>query len=655
MCGICGIIKFNSSTPETNKIQKMMSVMKHRGPDDEGIFIEDNIGLGFVRLSILDLSPLGHQPMFGGRRALSAERLAKDRFVIVYNGEVYNYLELRSELREKGYEFKSNTDTEVVLNSYIEWGEDCLNKFNGMWAFAIYDREKKELFCARDRYGIKPFYYYKDDDQFIFASEIPPILSILDKRPTANNQAIFDYLIFNRTDQTEQTFFNEIKKLQHGHLIKLANDDGRLMNDKNQESIKTKSTINSPLREGNQKLTIKKWYDLRERVKKSEGFKSGEEYRELFSSAVGLRLRSDVPVGVCLSGGLDSSSIVSTLLKDYDKKDLNTFSAVYTKGQTGDESEFINLFCHPELVEGQTLSHMFYTTPAAETLYNDILNFVRAHAEPIPSTSPYAQFKVMELAKNNVVVTLDGQGADEELAGYHYFFGFYFKDLLKKFRLIRLFSELFNYLITHRSVYGIKTFLYFLLPKGTRTKLRMSEKGYLTPQFDKFNKHSVIADELYGSDSLQDALLNHFEYKLEHLLKWEDRNSMIFSLEARVPFLDYRLVEKTLATNSDKLINKGMTKHILREAMIGTLPEKIRLRKDKIGFGTPQDEWFRTEAFRDFISEIINSESFKNRNIIDPGKAKELFRKHLNKEINISKEVWKWVHLELWFREFIDK
>lgn len=164
----------------------------------------------------------------------------------------------------------------------------------------------------------------------------------------------------------------------------------------------------------------------------------------------------------------------------------------------------------------------------------------------------------------------------------------------------------------------------------------------------------MIADELYGSDSLQDALLNHFEYKLEHLLKWEDRNSMNFSLEARVPFLDYRLVEKTLATESDKLINKGMTKHILREAMRGTLPEKIRVRKDKIGFDTPQDEWFRTEIFKNLILEILNSESFKNRNIIDAEKAKELFKKHLNKDINISKEIWKWVHLELWFKEFVD-
>jgi asparagine synthase (glutamine-hydrolysing) len=620
MCGICGIIKFNNSIPEAEKLQKMMKVMKHRGPDDEGKFINGNVGLGFVRLSIIDLSPLGHQPMFSNEKVKSDGVMNSGRYVMIYNGEVYNYIELREELKSVGYEFKSNTDTEVVLNSYIEWGEKCLDRFNGMWALAIYDTESHELFCARDRFGIKPFYYYLDDEQFVFASEIASILSILKKKPSANNQTIFDFLVFNRTDQTEQTFFNEIEKLQHGHILKIQSS----------------------------KIKIQKWYDLRDRVSKAEGFRNPEEYRKLFSNAVELRLRSDVPVGVCLSGGLDSSSIVSVLIKDYHKKDLNTFSAVYEKGQIGDESDYINIY-------RSELSNMFYTTPNAESLHNDLLMFIKAQGEPIPTTSPYAQFKVMQLAKEHVVVTLDGQGADEELAGYDYFFGFYFKDLFRNLRLFRFFNEIYHYLMNHRSLFGVKSFLYFLLPKITRTKLRMNEKGYLTSEIQGFNSHSVIADELYGSVSLQDALLNHFEYKLEHLLKWEDRNSMHFSLEARVPFLDYRMVEKILATSSDEMINKGMTKHILRGAMKGTLPEKIRTRIDKIGFETPQDEWFRTEIFKNFIRDILDSDSFRNRNIVDVKKAKLLFKKHLNKEINISKEIWKWIHLELWFRHFIDE
>jgi asparagine synthase (glutamine-hydrolysing) len=600
--------------------------MKHRGPNDEGLFVEHNIGLGFVRLSILDLSPLGHQPMFSNiqlpttNSQLPTSHIQQpNRYVILHNGEVYNYIEMRNELISKGYSFKSNTDTEVVLNSFIEWGDDCLHRFNGMWSFVIYDRQTKEFFGSRDRFGVKPFYYYEDENEFIFSSEIPPILDVIQNKPSINKQSLFDYMVFNRTDQTEQTFFNNIKKLQHGHQL-----------------IIHKS-----------KIKIQKWYDLRARVKKTQGFTEASEYRELFSNACGLRLRSDVPVGVCLSGGLDSSSIVSILLKDYNLYALNTFSAIYEKGQTGDESDYIKSFT-------DSLKKMKFTTPTAQTLHNDLNDFITAHAEPIPSTSPYAQFKVMELAKSNVVVTLDGQGADEELAGYHYFFGFYFKELLKNLKLRKLLKESSLYLLNHNSIFGLKSFLYFLLPTRSRTSLRMNEKGYLLQEFLSYNSHSVIGDELYSSSSLPESLLNHFEFKLEHLLKWEDRNSMWFSLEARVPFLDFRLAEKTLATNSDLIIKNGMTKHLLREAMQGVLPEKIRLRKDKVGFETPQDEWFRSDLFRNFIIDLISSASFKERNIFNVKKVKELYEAHLSRKKSIGKEIWKWINLELWFRKFFD-
>ena len=220
----------------------------------------------------------------------------------------------------------------------------------------------------------------------------------------------------------------------------------------------------------------------------------------------------------------------------------------------------------------------------------------------------------MELARGNVVVTLDGQGADEVLAGYHYFFGFYFKELLKKWRLGKLSSEMFHYLIKHQSTYGLKTFLYFLLSQKSKTDLRVKERKYLNPEFvKKYQYNNSIAGNLYSSKNLKDALINHFEFKLEHLLKWEDRNSMWFSLEARVPFLDYRLVEKTLATSSDLIIKNGMTKNLLRESMIGILPEKIRRRKDKIGFDTPQDEWFREPSWIKLVTDILNSTTFSGR------------------------------------------
>ena len=211
MCGICGIINLNNSHVQETSVKKMMHKMKHRGPDDEGIFIDNNIGLGFVRLSIIDLSFKGHQPM----------KDVSGRYIIIHNGEVYNYIELREELKKKGYNFKSNTDTEVILYSYIEWGRDCLNKFNGMWAFVVYDSKEREFFMSRDRYGIKPFYYYRDNERFIFASEISPILQVLKCNPSPDNQVVFDYLVFNRTDQTEKTFFEKINKLQHGFCLQI--------------------------------------------------------------------------------------------------------------------------------------------------------------------------------------------------------------------------------------------------------------------------------------------------------------------------------------------------------------------------------------------------------------------------------------------------
>jgi asparagine synthase (glutamine-hydrolysing) len=614
MCGICGLIDLTSHIVQETQVREMMRIQKHRGPDDDGIFIEENVGFGFVRLSILDLSAAGHQPMFS----------EDQRYVIVYNGEIFNYIELRTELKSFGYSFKSGSDTEVLIAAFRHWGEDCLHRFNGMWAFVIYDRFEKRIFASRDRYGIKPFYYLLNSGIFAFASEIPPLLTLLPGNPDANELSIFDFLVFNRTDQNENTFFEGIKKLQHGHTIRI---NLKVIGEK--ESIK-----------------INKWYDLRLKVSKTSGFSGSNELKELFSDSVGLRLRSDVPVGVCLSGGLDSSSIVSVLLKDFRKDDLNTFSAVYSKGQTGDESEFIGEY-------DSVLNNMFFITPDSHSLLSDIYSFVKAHAEPIPSTAPYAQFKVMELARQNVVVTLDGQGADEMLAGYHYFFGYFFKDLLQHGKIFDLSSEVFNYLFTHRSLYGLKSLAYFMLPEALRTKVKVNEKGYLKRDFiDTFSAGNSISNNLYGSESLQDALLDHFEYKLEHLLKWEDRNSMWFSLEARVPFLDHRLVEKTLALNGRNVIRKGMTKSIFREAMKGTLPERIRLRKDKTGFDTPQDEWFRETGFNDLVKDVLSSGTFICSNYINRDKALKLFELHRQSKINISKEIWKWIHLELWYRQF---
>ena len=632
MCGICGIINLNSQSVHQEPILKMMQIQKHRGPDDDGVFIENTVGFGFVRLSIIDLSSAGHQPMLSSNK----------RYVVVFNGEIYNYIELREELKILGYVFNTNTDTEVLLTAYTEWGEDCLNHFNGMWAFAIYDRTKKTVFASRDRFGVKPFYYLLTKEFFAFASEIPPLLSLLQTKPTPDYQSIFDYLAFNRTDQTENTFFNEIKKLQHG--CKLTIGDIDYSTDCNMKALNP----NSQSLVSNPKLRIEKWYDLRERVSRVNGFNDAWEFRELFSSSVGLRLRSDVPVGVCLSGGLDSSSIASIIAKDYSENKLNTFSVIFGKEIKTDESEYIEKL-------RPIAAKMNFFKPTAVDLYKDIPDFIKTIGEPVPSTGPYAQYKVLELSQGKVVVLLNGQGADELLAGYHYFFGFFFKDLLKSIKLYKLSVETFCYLVKHKSFFGIKSFLYFMLTERIRTHLSVGERGYLNIDFVKqFQNNNSISENLYGSTSLKDALLDHFEYKLEHLLKWEDRNSMRFSLESRLPFLDYRLVEKSLASKNRWIINYGNTKYILRKAMSGIVPQEIIDRNDKIGFGAPQDNWFRESLFREFILELVQSDSFRKRVLFDINKIQKLIRNHFNNLGNYGNDIWKAINLELWFRYYID-
>lgn len=608
MCGIAGIINFNETSVDEKQLRTMLSAIKHRGPDDEGVYLGDTVGFGFVRLSIIDLSPAGHQPMFSD----------DNRYVIVFNGEIFNYIELKKELQALGVVFKTHTDTEVLLNAYITWGKDCLDKLNGMWAFAILDHHENIVFASRDRYGIKPFYFYKDNDRFVFASEIPPILNVLKQKPRANSAAIFDYLVFNRTDQNEETFFEGITKLKHGECVTI----------------------------GKNEATIERWYDLKKNLKVP--FKSPEEFKEALLDSVNIRLRSDVPVGICFSGGLDSSAILSILLKENNRHDVNTFSAIYKAGDKGDESSFMNLY-------KDEVKNMHFIKPSAESLFEDMHDLVHFHAEPIPDTSPYAQYKVMQLVHKHVTVTLDGQGADEQLGGYHYFFGLYYKELFKKLKWLKLIKEIFYYRKNHKSNFALKTFVYFMLPSALRKKLKVREKGYVHEDFYRNNNTgSTTANTIYNSESLHDALLDHFEYKMEHLLKWEDRNSMRFSIEARVPFLDHRIVEKTIPLHAEQIIQDGTTKFIFRESMKGLLPEAIRMRQDKVGFATPESEWFRKDFFKAFILELLDSPSFKQRKIIDVEKAKELYEKHLEKEIDIAREIWKWINLELWYRKYID-
>jgi len=626
MCGIAGIYNLNNESVSQDTLKRMGDIIRHRGPDDEGLWIDRNIGFGHRRLSIIDLSPAGHQPMSNEDKTIW----------ITYNGEVYNYIELRPELEAKGHRFISHTDTEVILHAYEEYGEECLNKFNGMFAFCLWDSRQNKLFCARDRFGIKPFYYYFDAKMFAFASEIKALLENkgIEKRP--NNQIICDYLVYGYLDHTEETFFARIKQLPPAHYLVIK--DG--------------------------KLSRKRYWDLNpdEKYESSNDLKYAQRFYELFEDSIRLRLRSDVPVGTCLSGGLDSSSIVCVVNNLLWGQTLNiqgltpmqkTFSSCF-EDKTYDEREFIQEVINKTKVEAN------FTFPDGKKLFDIIPEVIWHQDEPFGSTSIFAQWHVMQLARaKGVIVLLDGQGADELLAGYHGYYDFYFTDLIKTFQFKRLIQELDLYSKYHSYsklstlVRLIRPFLPYSLSSYLKSILKTKISSWVDPDFVKTYQRKIVSVQKYKG-CLDDHLYQFFtNSSLPALLHYEDRNSMAFSVEARVPFLDYRLVEFIFSLPSSQKIRDGITKIVLRNAMKGILPEKVRMRMDKMGFVTPADVWFRTVA-KEKILEIFNSDSFRNRGYFNVREIKKEFDTHCRGEKDMHFTIWRWINLELWLQRFFD-
>lgn len=537
----------------------------------------------------------------------SQSQVEKGNYQLFFNGELYNNT-------------SKNSDENFLLEQYASKGISALSDFNGIFALAIYDKEKQSLFLARDRFGVKSLYYAIIEDSLIFASDILSILEILPHKPKANDAVIFDYLVFNRTDQGEDTFFAGIKKLQHGHCLTV-----------DKKGVK-----------------IEKWYDLASAVNGKKYKLNKAEFLSRFEDSITKRIPTDKKWGVCLSGGLDSSAITSTVVNRLRYSDVHSFSSVYGKDCKSDESKYIDQFAG-------IVPNMHYAHPTGDLLLADLGNFVRSHAEPMPTTSSYAHYCVMKLAhKQGIQVTLDGQGADEALAGYEYIPGLYYKTLFTHFRWFSFIKENIKYLKVHHSTRSLKYFAFFMLPAKLRTKARVSQRKYINPDFANRFNHSLIGDKLYGSKSMQEMLINHFEYKLEHLLKWGDCNAAAFGITSRAPFLDHELVEYCIALQDQAKVHNGYTKFILREAMRGIMPEGVRKRVDKMGFSVPQDEWFREEKFQKLIMDILTSDSFRSRGYIIPEEAIALYQRHLRGEVNVSKDIWKWVNLELWFRMFID-
>lgn len=564
----------------------MTDSLAHRGPDGEGLWqnVNRQVLLGHRRLSIIDLSDAASQPMH-----------YLGRYTIIHNGEIYNYIELREELQKKGYSFRTSSDTEVILAAYDHYNEECVERFDGMFSFAIWDEEEQELFAARDVFGEKPFYYSFNGSEFVFGSEMKALWAAGIKR-SPNLQMLFNFITIGYTDnpeRPEETFFENIFKLPAASRLYYTPNSKELIIEKYREidpSVENKT------------------------ISDAEAL---EKFTHLFSASVKRRLRSDVALGSSLSGGLDSSSVVAIASPlTTHRSPLTSFTAVFP-GFDKDESAFATQ------VAGQFHLQPHTVNITVNDFVNDWGNFLYFQEEPFGSASAYAQYKVFELAKQqNVKVLLDGQGSDEILAGYHKYYKWYWQELFQKRKLVKSkelksarglgIQEKFTYKNIIASLFPDiasvileKRYLVNALKQGDLTRefvrLQSKEAYYGTP--DNFNLNGVL-------------YFNTCIHGLEELLRHADRNSMAHGSELRLPFLDYELVEFVFSLPSHFKIRHGWTKWLLRQTMTKKLPEAILWRKDKIGFEPPQKEWMRDARVQDMIHE--SKKKLVKENILNP-------------------------------------
>jgi asparagine synthase (glutamine-hydrolysing) len=562
MCGIAGVFDLDNSNINLSRIKQMTDIISYRGPDGDGHWIngQQTLALGHRRLSIIDLSNMGSQPMH-----------YMNRYTIVFNGEIYNYIELREELLKKGYTFHSTSDTEVLMALYHEKKQDCLQYLDGMFSFALWDNQDQTLFCARDRFGEKPFYYHHvNKKSFYFASEMKALWQIGVLKET-NNRMLFNYWFFDtivNPDNLKETFYKNIYCLEPSHYIKI-NNQGEV-------------------------IEHKKYWDIDITVQNNEiSFKDAREaFREMFFTSVSRRLRSDVPVGSSLSGGLDSSSVVAAI-DEIKQKGVSqkTFSAKFP-GSVKDESKYIDLVLNNVDAIG------YSCFPDDEGFSKNIEDIIYHQEEPFGSPSIVAQYEVMKLAKqHNTVVLLDGQGADEILCGYHGLVDSFFYEL-KKTDKKKYNDEMRIYKDVHQSnkinslTRRLRNNYVKNLFSNKQIDLLLGLKAHKSIMFDNeikmdfFNEYKKEQfDKQYKFDSLNQALYySSMKGGLQELLRYADRNSMAHSREVRLPFLSHKLVEFLFTLPSIYKVHNGFTKYVLRDAMSNILPEEIAWRKDKIGY-----------------------------------------------------------------------
>lgn len=615
MCGIVGLVSLGRPL-DPARLTRANDVLAHRGPDGARVWVGDigangQVGLGHRRLSILDLSERSAQPLMidarGSSHPVGAHESSEPRAVMVYNGEVYNFVELRSELTALGHRFSSTGDAEVLLRAYAEWGDTCVQRINGMFAFAIWDQERRRLFCARDRFGEKPLYYVSDASRglFAFASEVKALVTLGVASTSLDERAVYRYLEFGEQAGVPQTVWSNVTRLLPASTLVVQAEGERAS------------------------VAVQRYWDARpEDESEIDEAEAAEQFRELFRDSVRLRLRSDVTVGTSLSGGLDSSSVVCQLRELGVAAGQKAFTARMTDPRL-DEGRFVDAVLHQTGIEGHSV------TPTAESFTEAMDTLFFHQEEPFPTTSIFAQFEVQRLAAAHAVtVLLDGQGADEYLAGYEHYPAVVLYDQARRRRVVQWFQErraVRNRL--HVDPVPPRAFLRMLLNRRTPHSLTVDathECKAVSPDFRHRFRSEMPRELAINGDALKsrlyaDLTLGH----LQELLRYADRNSMAFSREIRLPFLDHRLVEFSLSLPRRYLLDGGESKRILRRAMGPELPAVVRDRTDKVGFTTPWRDWWKGSS-GDLLRERLVAAEATLQGLVTPGAAQPGSREALS-------------------------
>lgn len=637
MCGIAGLLLYPPGPVKAEWVQGLLHHLAHRGPDDRGwfSFFRGDVSVGqetprdriaelllvHRRLSILDLSEAGRQPMVS----------PDGRYWIVFNGEIYNYLELRSELEALGKRFRSRSDTEVLLAAFVAWGTEALNRLVGMFAFAIFDRQTRRLVLGRDHFGIKPLYYAYWQDGFAFASEIPALLALPGVGRSVNAQRLYEYLRSGITDYGDQTLFAQVRQVPAAHYMEVSLDNPRSVQ------------------------PIRYWQIDLDYTAALSFDEAAENLRDLFLESVRLHLRSDVAVGAALSGGIDSSAIVAAMRLLDPTLEIHTFSYVADEPAISEERWV-------DLLGGAVKATIHKVRPTPEELAADVDHLIRVQGEPFVSTSMYAQYRVFQRAQEvGIKVMLDGQGADELLGGYPIYRIAYIRSLLRQRQwgtALKLWRDSSTppvggfWWVTPQVLGGF-------IPRRFKNHLRQLVKKELAPAWlntSWFQEHGVepsSATDSDGRETLKHMLCRTLtETSLPQLLRYEDRNSMAFSIESRVPFLTHSLARFILALPEEYIVaSNGTTKAVFREAMRGIVPDAILDRKDKKGFPTTQKQWLLSAAMQ--VERILyKSETAMQIPALNLSKVQSEWQKIVQGAEEFDSRVWRWVNFILWVEKF---